>query len=177
MIKTKFIDEDKNSFSFWVYSFFFLKKILQSLDYKKAKIIKKKKIIFSEKDENKDKDKDFNSLLSESLDDKSSLDFELAQYEIRVSKNPFNLERIFDKSQKKFNPLLNNDNLENYMSDLNLSKKVDKKNFACNKNYLTYLKEIFGDNYNNYFYNEKSGLTLSLLQILEQYKDIFHLRY
>ena len=126
LVKAKFIDENKNSFSFWVCSFEFLKEALQSLGYVEAKIIKKKKILFSEKNEQMDKYMDSSGSSSESLDDKTTLDIDLAQNEVRVSKNPFNLEKTFDKSQKIFNPLLNNDNLEDYLHDLSLPNKVNK---------------------------------------------------
>ena len=86
------------------------------MGYKEAKIIKKKKILFSEKDEHMNKDSNGSS--SESLDDKTNLDIELSQYEIKVKKNPFNLEKTFKKSHNIFDPLINNDNLEDYLLDI-----------------------------------------------------------
>ena len=179
LVKAKFIDEDKKSFSFWVCSFEFLKEALQSLGYMEAKIIKKKKILFSEKYEQMDKDKDSGRSSSESLDDKTTLDIDLAQNEVKVSKNPFNLEKTFDKSQNRFNPLVSNDYLEDYLHDLALPKKINKTNFVCNKNYLIFLNEIFSKNYHNHFYcyNAQSGLTLCLLQILEQRRERSQIRY
>ena len=179
LVKANFIDEDKNVFSFWVCSFEFLKEALQSLGYLEAKIIKKKKILFSEKNEQMDKDKDSKGSTSESLDE-TILDIDLAQNEVRVSKNPFNLEKTFDKSQKIFDPITSNDNLEDYLYDLSFPNKVSKRNFVCNKNYLIYLNEIFRSNfgYNHFYcYNAKSGLTLCLLQILEQRRERSQIRY
>ena len=180
LVKANFIDENKKVFSFWVCSFDFLKEALQSLGYKEAKIIKKKKILFSEKDEQMDKEKDSSGSSNESLDDKTNLDIDLAQNEIRVSKNPFNLERTFDKSQNQFNPIVSNDNLEDYLRDMSLPNKINKTNFVCNKNYLIFLNEIFSTNLRRnhfYCYNAKSGLTLCLLQILEQRRERNKIRY
>ena len=41
LVKARFIDEEKNNFSFWVCSFDYLKEKLQSMGYKQAKINKK----------------------------------------------------------------------------------------------------------------------------------------
>ena len=176
LVKAKFIDENKKKFSFWVCSFQYLKIKLQSMGYQEAKINKKK--LFSEKEEQKDKES--NNSSSESLDDNSELDTELINYEVKVTKNPFSLENIFVKSQKLFNPFDNIENIEEYKKDLNISKSIDNKEFKFNKDYATDLIEIFEKNIKNiyfYFYNGKSGLTLSLLQRLEKERTIFNLRY
>ena len=179
LVKAKFIDENKESFSFWVCSFEFLKEALRALGYLEAKIIKKKKILFSENEE-MDKDKDSSGSSSESLGDKSTLDIDLAENEVRVSKNPFSLERTFDKAQNNFNPIFSNDNLEDYLYDIDLPKKFNKTKFVCNGNYLIFLNDIFTTNFHHnhfYCYNAKSGLTLCLLQILEQKRKRSKIRY
>ena len=165
----------KKNFSFWVCSFEFLKEALQCLGYKEARLIKKKKILFSEDDKI---DKASGSS-SESFDDKTTLDIDLVQNEVRVHKNPFNLEKTFEKSQKIFNPVVSNENLGDYFHDLILPKNINESNFVCNKNYLTLLNKIFNNNYNNhfYFYNANSGITLCLLQIFEHYREINQTRY
>ena len=177
LVKAKFIDENNEKFSFWVCSFKFFKEALQSLGYKEAKIIKKKKILFSENDEHMNKDSNGSS--SESLDDKTNIDIDLYKYQVKVKKNPFNLEKTFNKSHNIFDPLINNDNLEDYLRDINLPKNINKTNFIFSKNYLTFLNKIFDENNHEYFYyyNSKSGLTLCLLQILEQKKHNEKIRY
>ena len=145
LVKAKFIDENKKKFSFWVCSFQYLKIKLQSMGYKEAKINKKK--LFSEKEEQKDKES--NNSSSESLDDNSELDTELINYEVKVTKNPFSLENIFVKSQKLFNPFDNIENIEEYKKDLNISKSIDNKEFKFNKDYATDLIEIFEKNIKN----------------------------
>ena len=190
LVKAKFIDEKKNTFSFWVCSLDYLKKALESLGYKEAKIIKKKEnetnktksILIYKKDEQNDKDKDSGGSASESLEDKSGLDFDLSNYTIRVTKNPFSLDKIFEQSQKIFDPVTNNENIKDYLYDITLPEKIDEKNFICSKDYLIFMNNIFDNqNYktsdNFYCYNEKSGLTLSLLQILEKKREINKIRY
>ena len=172
LVESKFIDEDKKKFSFWVCSFKYLKEQLNLLGYNQAKINKKK--LFSENEEEK------NEGSSESVDDQSDLDNELINYTVKVTKSYFNLNEIFDKSQKIFNPFNSIEYIEDYKKDLNIPKSLTfKPTFKFNLNYATNLKNIFKKNNDiySYFYNEKSGLTLSLFHILETNREIFNLRY
>ena len=106
LVKAKFKDEENKQISFWVCSFGYLKEQLMNLGYKEAKIIKKKKILFSEDGEQENKNKESGGSSSESLDDKNNnLDFELIENKVRISKNPFNIGNIFDSAQNVFNPL------------------------------------------------------------------------
>ena len=162
----------KKKISFWVCSLEYLKEQLMNLGYKEAKIIKKKKTLFSVNGEQENKNK-------ESFDDKNTnLDIELIGNEVRVSKNPFNIRNIFNSAQNIFNPLVNMDNIKDYLYDLNLEKKNYEK-FILNEEYSNYLKDIWEINHKNniYCYIQISGVTLSLLQILEQKRDIYGTRY
>jgi len=92
LVKAKFINDDKKEFSFWVCSLEYLKEQLMHLGYKEAKIIKKKTILFSENEEQDNKDKESGGSSSKSLDNKNiNLDIELSENKVRVSKNPFNI--------------------------------------------------------------------------------------
>ena len=179
LVKAKFINEDKEEFSFWVCSFEYLKEQLMNLGYKEAKIIKKKKILFSEDKEQESKDKESGGSSSESIDNKNiDLDIELIENEVRVSKNIFNIGNIFDMAKKIFNPLVNMDNINNYLYDLNLRKENYKK-LIFNKKYMCNLIDINTEEstINFYCYNQKSGVTLSLLQIFEQKRESYKTRY
>ena len=179
LVECKFKDDKNKTFSFWVCSFDYLKEKLLYLGYKEAKINKKK--LFSEFEEQKDIKPNYSSS-SESIDDRNEIDTELINYEVIVSKSPFNLQNIFKKSQNIFDPSdnnNNNNNIEEYKKDLNIPKSIDVSNVKFNSNYFTILTDIFKNKKNiyYYFYNEKSGLSLSLLQILEKRKKIFDFRY
>ena len=74
-----------------------------NLGYKEAKIIKKKKTLFSVNGEEKNKDKESGVSLSEFFDDNNTnLDIELIENEVRVFKNPLNIGNIFDRAQNIF---------------------------------------------------------------------------
>ena len=175
LVKARFKDEEKRKFSFWVCSFNYLQEKLQSMGYKQAKINKKK--LFPENEEQEDKGSNGSS--SESLDNKNGLDSKLINYEVKVTKNIFSLENIFDESQKIFDPTINFENIEEYKKDINLPKTINKDKFKFNKNYITDLRDFMNneDGLYCYFYNEKSGLTLSLLQILEKNRELINTRY
>ena len=174
LVKARFVDEEKNKFSFWVCSFNYLKKTLQDMGFKQAKINKKK--LFPENEE----DKGSNGSSSETLDDKDNLDIKLINYEVKVTKKIFNLENIFDESQKIFNPAYNLDYIEEYKKDLKLPKTMNKIKYKYNINFKTDLRAIMkktNDGLYCYFYNEKSGLTFSLLHILEINRELNNARY
>ena len=175
LVKARFRDEEQNIFSFWVCSFNYLKEKLQSLGFKQAKINKKK--LFPENEEQEDKSSNGSS--SESLDNKNGLDIKLINYEVKVTKFIFSLENIFDKSQKISNPAINFENIEEYKKDLKLPKTINKDKFKFNKNFITDLRDFMEkeDGLYCYYYNEQSGLTLSLLQILEKNRKLFKTRY
>ena len=176
LVKAKFKDDDKKEISFWVCSLKYLKEQLMNLGYKEAKIMKKKKILFSEDEEQENKDKESSS---ESFDDRNiNLDIELIENEVKVSKNPFNIENIFNNAQNVFNPLINMDNIKDYLYDLNLPKEKYEK-LILNEKYFNYLMGIWEINHKNnfYCYNQISGVTLSLLQILEQKREVYGTRY
>ena len=177
LVKVNFIDEEKKKkFSFWVCSLDYLKEKLKSMGYKQAKL--NKKILFPEKEKKDDKGSSGSS--SESLDNMNELDNKLINYEVKVAANIFSLENIFDESQKIF---FSNkyENIKEYRKDLNMPKTIikNKDKFILNNHYSTDLSEI-EENKNGvsyYYYNEKSGLTLSLLLILEKNREIFKTRY
>ena len=175
LVKARFIDEEDNKFSFWVCSLNYLKETLQDMGFKQAKINKKK--LFPENEEQKDKGS--NGSFRESLDNNDDLDIKLINYEVKVTKKIFNLENIFDESQKIFNPAFNLDYIEEYKKDIKLPKTINKTKYKYNIDFKTDLKFFFGkpDGLYCYFYNEKSGLTLSLLQILEKNRELFNTRY
>ena len=174
LVKPIFLDEkEKKKFSFWVCSFNYLKEKLQSLGYKQAKI--NKQILFPVNEFQQDKDSNGSS--SESFD----LDIKLMNYEVIISKKTFSLENIFDESQKLFDPTINLENIKEYRKDLNMSKTIDKNKdkFQFNKYYITDLRNFIKrkNNLFYYFYNEKSGLTFSLLQLLEINRELMKTRY
>ena len=153
-VKAKFIDEEKKSFSFWVCGFDYLKEKLQSLGYKQAKINKKK--LFPK---NKEQEyKGSNGSSSEPLDDRIGLDNELIKYDVKVTKIIFNLENIFDESQKIFNPAVNFENGEKYKKDLKMSKTINKNQFIFNNNFITDLRKIMKNKNDLYFYFYKEKL-------------------
>ena len=169
LVKARFIDKEAKIFSFWVCSLNYLKEKLQSMGYKQAKINKKK--LFPENEEQEDK-----SSIGYS---KNGLDIELINYEVKVTKNIFSLENIFDESQKIFDPIINFENIKEYKKDINMPKTINKDKYKFNRNFITDLRDIM-ENKNGlycYFYNEKSGLTFSLLQILEKNRELFNKRY
>ena len=180
LVKANFIDDKKKKkFSFWVCSFNYLKEKLQSMGYKEAKINKEK--LFPEKEEQDGKGSNGSS--SESFDNKTNLDIKLINYEIKVTENIFSLENIFDESQKIFFYDDKNkfENIKEYRKDLNMPKTINKNKdkFIFNQNYITDLRD-FLENKNGlycYYYNEKSGLTLSLLLILEKKRELISTRY
>ena len=178
LVKSKFKDDENKEFSFWVCSFNYLKEKLEFLGYKTAKV--NKKILFSEEENENEKNKVSNNSLSESLDDQSDLDNELFNYKVKISKSNFSLNEIFDKAQEIFDPFNNIENIEYYKKDLNIPKSFKfEKPFKFVSNYATNLKNIFKkkNNIYSFFYNENSGLTLSLLQTLESNREIFNSRY
>ena len=179
LVKAKFKDDEKKEISFWVCSLEYLKEQLMNLGYKEAKIIKKKKILFSENKEQENKDKESGASSSETLEDKNTnLDIELFENKVRVSKNPLNIGNIFNNAQNIFNPLVNMDNIKDYLYDLNLQKQNYEK-LILNEEYSNYLIDICEINHKNniYCYNQISGVTLSLLQILEQKREVYGTRY
>ena len=181
LVKVKFKDDEKKEISFWVCSLEYLKEQLMNLGYKEAKIIKKKKkkTLFSENEEQENKDKESGAPSSESLEDNdTNLDDELFENEVRLSKNPLNIGNIFNSAQNIFNPLVNMDNIKDYLYDLNLQKQNYEK-LILNEEYFNYLKDIWKINHKNniYCYNQLSGVTFSLLQILEQKREVFGTRY
>ena len=158
LVKARFFDKENNKrFSFWVCSFNYLKEKLLSMGYKKAKIGEDK--LFVENKETKVK----------GLND---IDIKLKDNEVIVSKNIFSLENIFDKSQQIFDPTISFKNIEDYVKDIKIPEAKNKDKLKFNKNYITDLRGIMRNENGVYcsFYNEKSGLTLSLLQILEKKK-------
>ena len=174
LIKCNFVDiENNKKFSFWVCSIEYLKNKLRSMNYYEAKINKKE--LLSKNSTIKDN----NNSSSESIDDKSDIETDLINYEIKVSKNPFDLEQIFIKSQQLFDPIKSFENIRDYMKDLNIQSIENRNQFEFNSDYDTDLDQIVGQKKNIYFnfYNSNSGLTLSLLQIFEQYKKVFNYRY
>ena len=70
------------------------------------------------------------------------------------------------------------DNIKDYLYDLNLQKQNYEK-LILNEEYFNYLKDIWKINHKNniYCYNQISGVTLSLLQILEQKRIVYGTRY
>ena len=149
------------------------------MGYKEAKINKEK--LFPEKEEQDGKGSNGSS--SESFDNKANLDIKLINYEIKVTENIFSLENIFDESQKIFFYDDKNkfENIKEYRKDLNMPKTINKNKdkFIFNQNYITDLRD-FLENKNGlycYYYNEKSGLTLSLLLILEKKRELISTRY
>ena len=176
LVKARFLDsKNKKRFSFWVCSFDYLKEKLQSMGYKQAKIENNK--LFVKHKENKDKGSRSSS--SESLQNSNDIDIKLKEKEVNVSQNIFSLENIFDKSQETFNPTVSFENIEDYEKDIKIPETKNKDKLKFNKNYTTDLREIM-EKENGlycYFYNEKSGLTLNLLQILEKKKKLFNTRY
>ena len=181
LVKAKFKDDEKKEISFWVCSLEYLKEQLMNLGYKEAKIMKKnkKKTLFSENEEQENKDKESGASSSETFEDKNTnLDDELFENEVRLSKNPLNIENIFNSAQNIFNPLINMDNIKDYLYDLNLQKQNYEK-LILNEEYFNYLKDIWKINHKNniYCYNQISGVTLSLLQILEQKRIVYGTRY
>ena len=135
--------------------------------------------LFLENEEEEDKDSIGSS--SESLEYNKDIDIELSKYEIKVSKNPFDLKKIFTKSQNVFNPMISIEDILLYKRDLNIPRFIDNLNFKFNHNYyLPNIVDIFLNTknlLNYYLYNEKSGLTLSVLQTLEKIRNIFNKRY
>ena len=67
-----------------------------------CKQAKKKLFLENEKQE----DKGSNGSSRESLYNKNCLDIKLINYEVKVTKNIFSLENIFNESQKIFDPIL-----------------------------------------------------------------------
>ena len=175
LVKARFLDSENNKrFSFWVCSFDYLKEKLQSMGYKRAKIGKDK--LFVEDEEKKVKGSRSSS--GESLENSNEIDIKLKK-EVNVYQNIFSLENIFDKSQEIFNPAISFKNIEDYEKDIKIPETKNKDKLKFNKNYTTDLREIM-EKENGlycYFYNEKSGLTLNLLQILEKKKKLFNTRY
>ena len=159
LVKARFFDSENNKrFSFWVCSFDYLKEKLQSMGYKKAKIGKDKLFVENNID---------------------NIDIKLKDKEVNVYKNIFSLENIFDKSQEIFNPTISFKNIADYEKDIEIPETKNKDKLKFNKNYITDLREIM-DKENGlycYFYNEKSGLTLSLIQILEKNRELLNTRY
>ena len=159
LVKARFFDSENNKrFSFWVCSFDYLKEKLQSMGYKKAKIGKDKLFVENNID---------------------NIDIKLKDKEVNVYKNIFSLENIFDKSQEIFNPTISFKNIADYEKDIEIPETKNKDKLKFNKNYITDLREIM-EKENGlycYFYNEKSGLTLSLLQILEKNRELLNTRY
>ena len=180
LVNATFINDDNEKFNLWICSFQYLKDTLQSLGYKEAKLKKKKKILFSENNEINTNDKDSNGSSSESIIvNDNELGQDLVEYEVKVYKNPITHLNIFDRAQKPFNPFENNENLEDYIYDLDLPKSLDKSKFVINENYLLDLTNILDrKNYKSiYLYNQKSGVTLCLLQMLEIQKELYESRY
>ena len=175
LVKAQFINEEKKKFSFWVCSFDYLKEKLQSLKFKQAKINKKK--LFPQNEEQEDKGSNGSS--SESVENKINLDYQLINNEVKVTNYIFSLEDIFDESQKIFNPAINFENIENYKKDIYMPKTINKDKLKFNINYLTDLRYFMRnkDGLYCYFYNENSGLTFSLLQILELNRELNNTRY
>ena len=159
LVKARFFDSENNKrFSFWVCSFDYLKEKLQLMGYKKAKIGKDKLFVENNID---------------------NIDIKLKDKEVNVYKNIFSLENIFDKSQEIFNPTISFKNIADYEKDIEIPETKNKDKLKFNKNYITDLREIM-EKENGlycYFYNEKSGLTLSLLQILEKNRELLNTRY
>jgi len=140
------------------------------MGYKEAKI--NKNTLFKNIEEN-GKDPDNSS--SETLESQSDLDIKLTQYEVKANKCILSLEDIFSKSQEIFAPLDNTDNINSYIKDLNIPKSINNSKFKFNNNYRTDLFDIICSHKNcitSYFYNEKSGLTLSLLHALEKSRKL-----
>ena len=160
LVKARFFDSENNKrFSFWVCSFDYLKEKLQLMGYKKAKIGKDKLFVENNID---------------------NIDIKLKDKEVNVYKNIFSLENIFDKSQEIFNPAISFKNIEDYEKDIEIPETKNKDKLKFNKNYITDLTEIIMDKKNGlycYFYNKKSGLTLSLIQLLEKNRKLIKTRY
>ena len=176
LVKARFLDSENNKrFSFWVCSFDYLKEKLQSMGYKRAKIGKDK--LFVEDEEKKVKGSRSSS--GESLENSNEIDIKLKK-EVNVYQNIFSLENIFDKSQEIFNPAISFKNIEDYEKDIEIPETKNKDKLKFNKNYITDLTEIIMDKKNGlycYFYNKKSGLTLSLIQLLEKNRKLIKTRY
>ena len=67
-----------------------------------------------------------------------------------------------------------------YKKDLNISKSIDITKIQFSENYITNLKDYifkYKNNIYSYYYNEKSGLTFSLIQILEKLRQLSDFRY
>ena len=179
LVYTNFITEDKETFSFWVCSYEYLKQKLNSLGYSETKLIKTN--LFLNKKENEINDNDSNNSSSESLEDKINIDAYLMKYKILVSDNKnFNFKDIFKESQEVFDPFVDINNIGLFRKDLNISKSIDITKIKFSENYITNLNDyIFRDKNNifSYYYNEKSGLTFSLIQILEKLRQLSDFRY
>ena len=176
LVKARFLDKENNKrFSFWVCSFDYLEDKLISMGYKSAKIGKDKLYV-----ENKEKKVEGSrSSSGESLENSEDIDIILKDKVVNVYKNIFSLENIFDKSQQIFDPTISFKNIEDYVKDIKIPEAKNKDKLKFNKNYITDLRKIMR-NENGlycYFYNKKSGLTLSLLQILERNREIYNTRY
>jgi len=140
------------------------------MGYKEAKI--NKNTLFTKKEENGN---DPNNSSSESLDSQTDLDIKLMKYEVKTNKSILNLKDIFSKSQEIFAPLDNTNNINSYIKDLNIPKLKDKSDFKFNNNYRTNLLDIIRPHktgITSYFYNEKSGLYVSLLHYLEKSRKL-----
>ena len=178
LIKGNFINEENQNFSYWICSYDYFVEKIKYLGYKEAKINKKK--IYSMGEETKDDNSKISNISSssESLDDKNTFEKILLEKIIKLKKNPFNLHQIFEKSQKIFNPVESIDEIDEYKKDLNINKNIDKSKFTFNYSYTTDLTNLFNNSQTQYYiYNEKSGLTLSLFQILETNRDLFKSKY
>ena len=153
---------------------------MNSLGYAKPKLIKTN-LFLNKKEESEINDNDSNNSSSESLENQINIDTYLMKYKILVSGNKnFNLKDIFKKSQDVFDPFDNINNIGLYKKDLNISKSIDISEIQFSEKYITNLKDYILKNNNNiysYYYNEKSGLTFSLIQILEKYRQLSDLRY
>ena len=170
LVEAKIFDDNGKEFSFWVCSYDYLKEKLQDMGYKEAKL--NKKALFKNIEEN---GKDTDNSSSETIESQYNLDIKLTQYEVKANKCILSLEDIFSKSQEIFAPLDNTDNINSYIKDLNIPKSINNSNFKFNNNYRTDLFDIICSHKNcitSYFYNEKSGLTLSLLHALEKSRKL-----
>ena len=140
------------------------------MGYKEAKI--NKNTLFKNIEEN---GKDTDNSSSETLESQYDLDIKLTKYEVKANKCILGLKDIFIKSQEIFEPLDNTNNINSYIKDLNIPKSINNSNFKFNNNYRTDLFDIICSHKNcltSYFYNEKSGLTLSLLHALKKSRKL-----
>ena len=139
LVYTNFITEDKETFSFWVCSYEYLKQKLNSLGYAKPKLIKTN-LFLNKKEESEINDNDSNNSSSESLENQINIDTYLMKYKILVSGNKnFNLKDIFKKSQDVFDPFDNINNIGLYKKDLNISKSIDISKIQFREKYITNL--------------------------------------